>query len=113
MAYAWAHRPVFYGLSPRLDSPRARVNLVPAGNTGKDPVFGELYLTETAAGGVYISGKILGLEPGNHGFHVHAVGDLGNDCKNAGGHFNPQMVTSIWASFSYPDNIRGPKLFKK
>ena len=44
--------------------------------------------------GVFVSGKILGLEPGKHGFHVHAVGDLGNGCKNAGGHFNPQMVSN-------------------
>ena len=44
--------------------------------------------------GVFVSGKILGLEPGKHGFHVHAVGDLGNGCKNAGGHFNPQMVST-------------------
>ena len=24
-----------------------------------------------------------------HGFHIHASGDLGDGCKNAGGHFNP------------------------
>merc|ERR1712086_6809 len=69
----------------------AKVNLLPSdGDTGKDPVSGELFLKQTPAG-VFVSGKILGLEPGKHGFHVHAVGDLGNGCKNAGGHFNPQM----------------------
>ena len=69
----------------------ARVLLVPAKNTGKGPVYGDLELEETEFG-VYINGKIFGLETGKHGFHVHAVGDLGNDCKAAGGHFNPQMV---------------------
>merc|ERR1719154_64931 len=34
-------------------------------------------------------GEITGLAEGNHGFHVHEKGDLGNKCMNAGGHFNP------------------------
>jgi len=84
--------PFFY-LNPSIYSAQgARVNLIPANNTGKDPVTGELFLEQTLTG-VYIVGRVEGLEPGNHGFHVHAVGDLGNDCKNAGGHFNPQMKT--------------------
>jgi len=71
----------------------AKVNILPSdGDTGKDPVSGQLFLKQTPAG-VFVSGKILGLEPGKHGFHVHAVGDLGNGCKNAGGHFNPQMIS--------------------
>lgn len=24
-----------------------------------------------------------------HGFHIHEDGDLGNQCKDAGGHYNP------------------------
>jgi len=28
-----------------------------------------------------------------HGFHIHQRGDLGNSCKNAGGHFNPGSDT--------------------
>merc|ERR1719362_2686720 len=73
----------------------AKVNILPSdGDTGKDPVSGQLFLKQTPAG-VFVSGKILGLEPGKHGFHVHAVGDLGNGCKNAGGHFNPQMAWEV------------------
>merc|ERR1719466_672445 len=34
-------------------------------------------------------GIIENLTKGKHGFHVHEKGDLGNQCKAAGGHFNP------------------------
>ena len=30
--------------------------------------------------------------PGLHGFHIHEKGDLGNNCVDAGGHFNPDQV---------------------
>ena len=33
------------------------------------------------------------MKKGQHGFHVHETGKLGNDCKDAGGHFNPFKVT--------------------
>ena len=50
---------------------------------------GDLRLAE-APGGVRISGEISGLKPGQHGFHVHAVGDCSApDAASAGGHFNP------------------------
>lgn len=38
---------------------------------------------------VTIHGWIYGLKKGFHGFHVHQKGALGNNCKDAGGHFNP------------------------
>jgi len=34
-----------------------------------------------------------GLKTGNHGFHIHALGDLSNGCVSAGPHFNPFGVT--------------------
>ena len=67
----------------------ACVNLTSVLNTGKDPVFGQVYFKQTPDG-VQISGKILGLEPGKHGLMIHTNGDLGQDCKNTGGHFNPE-----------------------
>ena len=33
--------------------------------------------------------RLKGLSAGNHGFHIHEGGDLGDWCRNAGGHFNP------------------------
>ena len=39
-----------------------------------------------------IHGHILGLTSGLHGFHIHQSGATGEDCKAAGGHFNPAEV---------------------
>ncbi|XP_037538898.1 copper chaperone for superoxide dismutase [Nematolebias whitei] len=36
-----------------------------------------------------IDGTVDGLEPGPHGLHVHALGDLTQDCLSCGEHFNP------------------------
>lgn len=62
------------------------MDLVP----GSANVTGRLEL-HSYARGVIIQGKVLGLDPGKHGFHVHMTGDTGNTCKAAGGHFNPDM----------------------
>ena len=36
-----------------------------------------------------IAGELLNLSPGLHGFHIHENGDLSDDCKGSGGHYNP------------------------
>ena len=40
-----------------------------------------------------IKAEVLGLTPGNHGFHIHEIGDCSDPAgKSAGGHFNPAMT---------------------
>ncbi len=48
--------------------------------------LGALTLTGTP-NGVLIQGELQGLEPGEHGFHFHQVGEP--PFESAGGHFNP------------------------
>ena len=55
---------------------------------GDQNTTGSLML-EQGPYGVLVKGEIIGLSPGYHGFHVHMTGDTGNNCKAAGGHFNP------------------------
>merc|ERR1711981_359397 len=60
----------------------------PSGGEGLDVVRGKIHLEETSEG-VFITGTIFGLKPGRHGFHVHQEGNLGENCKSSGGHYNP------------------------
>ena len=58
-----------------------------------ETVKGTILLRQLAEGqGTIIVGKITGLEPGSHGFHIHEFGDLTNGCESAGGHYNPDDV---------------------
>ncbi len=61
--------------------------IVPAGDSG---VAGTVYFTREG-NAVHVSGKITGLKPGQHGFHVHQFGDVTGtkDGLTTGGHFNP------------------------
>ena len=51
---------------------------------------------------VIIKGEIYNLEQGEHGFHVHENGATGNDCKDAGAHFNPTKVRIFILYSLYP-----------
>jgi Cu-Zn family superoxide dismutase len=53
---------------------------------GKD--VGAAELTQTPAG-VLIKLTVKGLPPGDHAFHIHAVGKCEPPFESAGGHFNP------------------------
>jgi superoxide dismutase, Cu-Zn family len=55
----------------------------------KSKLVGKATLTETE-GGVHIVLNVEGIEPGDHGAHIHETGDCSSpDGKSAGGHFNP------------------------
>jgi Cu-Zn family superoxide dismutase len=61
--------------------------LQPVGNSG---VSGVVHFI-LRGNRVEIVGKVSGLRPGKHGFHVHQFGDLRSmrDGESAGGHFDP------------------------
>ena len=56
------------------------------GADGKE--VGSVNLTQTSQG-VLINVSVKGLPPGEHAFHVHAVGKCEPPFTSAGGHFNP------------------------
>jgi Cu-Zn family superoxide dismutase len=69
--------------------PMAMAMLVPAGSQS---ARGMVHLQELKGGGVEVDLDLMGVPAGVHGFHVHEVGDCGNNGQNAGGHFNPAGV---------------------
>ncbi|XP_057711569.1 copper chaperone for superoxide dismutase-like [Corythoichthys intestinalis] len=58
--------------------------------SGKDrQVQGVVRFLQMSPDRCLIDGTVDGLEPGAHGLHVHALGDLTEDCLSCGEHFNP------------------------
>ncbi|KAH1083153.1 hypothetical protein J1N35_022914 [Gossypium stocksii] len=57
--------------------------------TGDTNVRGFIHFTQIPNGITHVQGKITGLSPGLHGFHIHALGDTTNGCNSTGPHFNP------------------------
>ncbi len=57
-----------------------------------DKVKGTILLKQQPSKPTLIVGKITGLAPGEHGFHIHEFGDLSNGCESAGAHYNPDGV---------------------
>jgi Cu-Zn family superoxide dismutase len=72
----------------------------------KDPhgnSIGTAQFTQNPAGGVNISLQAQGLEPGEHGIHIHEKGDCSSsDFKSAGEHLNPSSAKHGF------DNPQGP-----
>lgn len=63
--------------------------LKPLGDSG---VTGVVSFSVTPSG-VRVEAEVNGLTPGDHGFHIHEIGDCSApDGKSAGGHFNPAGV---------------------
>ena len=54
---------------------------------------------------VTVRGRIDNLSVGSHGFHVHTTGATGNNCADAGGHFNPTSVSImlVWGKHNGKD----------
>merc|ERR1711936_190308 len=78
------------GLSSAL-----KANCVFDGIAGSSQVVGEVTLTETETPDgteIEIAGELINLSPGLHGFHIHENGDLSDNCKGAGGHYNPAAM---------------------
>ena len=57
-----------------------------------DSVKGSILLIQAPGTPTLIKGTITGLEPGEHGFHIHEFGDMSDGCKSMGGHYNPDGV---------------------
>ncbi|KAI5566894.1 hypothetical protein BDE02_13G052300 [Populus trichocarpa] len=57
--------------------------------TGDSIVRGSLHFIQEPNGATHVTGRITGLSPGLHGFHIHALGDTTNGCNSTGPHFNP------------------------
>ncbi|XP_039045465.1 superoxide dismutase [Cu-Zn] 2-like [Hibiscus syriacus] len=57
--------------------------------TGDNNVRGSVHFTQIPNGITHVQGKITGLSPALHGFHIHALGDTTNGCNSTGPHFNP------------------------
>jgi len=51
--------------------------------------IGNLTMTQMPDGTVGVSASVKGLPPGDHGFHIHAVGSCSPNFDAAGPHYNP------------------------
>ncbi|XP_071912969.1 superoxide dismutase [Cu-Zn] 2 isoform X4 [Coffea arabica] len=66
------------------------VAVISGGDTNNN-VRGSIQFLQDFNGGAatLVKGRITGLTPGLHGFHIHALGDTTNGCNSTGPHFNP------------------------
>lgn len=63
---------------------------------GPNGVYGNVSFSQNGCGeSVLIEISVIGLSPGEHGFHVHEKGDLSNGCMSTGAHYNPEKVKTI------------------
>ncbi|XP_010420550.1 PREDICTED: superoxide dismutase [Cu-Zn] 3 [Camelina sativa] len=71
-----------------MEAPRGNLRAV-ALIAGDSNVRGCLQFIQDISGTTHVTGKISGLSPGFHGFHIHSFGDTTNGCISTGPHFNP------------------------
>lgn len=73
--------------APADSAPRAATATAPMRNAaGRD--LGTLTLTDSPQG-IVVTGRLTGLTPGEHGVHIHMVGQCQAPFESAGGHWNP------------------------
>lgn len=74
------------GCATSMSGPSASAALMAKSGSN---VSGSVSFTEMA-GKLHVEAQVAGLTPGEHGFHVHEVGDCSApDATSAKGHFNP------------------------
>src|SRR5471030_1089310 len=61
------------------------------GTADGSSIKGTVRLEDTAQG-LKVSAQLIGLPPGQHGFHIHEFGDCSEMGKAAGGHYNPMAM---------------------
>jgi Cu-Zn family superoxide dismutase len=59
------------------------------GSEAPTGVTGIVNLEQAEGSATTITYRISGLEPGQHGFHIHEFADFSNGCMSAGPHYNP------------------------
>lgn len=84
---------IYYGYIKKEDIANAVCILDSVNNNNIKNIKGLIYLDKLRNGHTHIYGKILGLEPGIHAFHIHDSGNLTIGCKSLRGHFNPYNKT--------------------
>jgi Cu-Zn family superoxide dismutase len=57
-----------------------------------DTVKGTILLMQAPGTPTLIKGTITGLQPGEHGFHIHEFGDMSKGCESMGAHYNPDGI---------------------
>ena len=90
---------------PRTRAMECHCSKIKAINESQEPITGKCVLehSDKVKGTILfrqlspeqptlIVGKITGLTPGKHGFHIHEYGDLSDGCDSAGAHYNPDNV---------------------
>lgn len=59
---------------------------------GQNIVGNVSFVQEQDGGPVKLNGVVTDLTQGKHGFHIHELGNISNECKAAGAHFDPEKV---------------------
>jgi len=79
----------------------SRVNSITEGETTviaqcelqhSETVKGSILFMQAPGTPTLIKGTITGLQPGDHGFHIHEFGDMSKGCESMGAHYNPDGV---------------------